>query len=77
MIPSIPIAKDDLHERSWIEFRNDAAMKILCASCSGTYTSMDVQYAKKRCEEAIAYADELVRQLKEATYNENPYARYE
>lgn len=47
----------------WEKFRAETAAAII-ASEAGTMSSMDVQYAEKRCRTAIAWADELIKQLK-------------
>jgi len=50
----------------WEKFRAETAAAIIAAEAGTMYTSMDVQYAEVRCKTAIAWADELIKQLKEA-----------
>ena len=53
-------------DMDWEKFRAETAAAIIAAEAGTMYTSMDVQYAKVRCKTAIAWADELIKQLKEA-----------
>ena len=50
----------------WDVFRAETARAIIAAEAGGSYTSMDRKYAEARCRTAIAWADELIKQLKEA-----------
>lgn len=49
----------------WEKFRAETAAAIVASEAGVMYTSMDLQYAEVRCERAIAWADELIKQLKE------------
>lgn len=49
----------------WDVFRAETARAIIAAEAGGSYTSMDSKYAEVRCRTAIAWADELIKQLKE------------
>lgn len=48
----------------WEKFRAETAAAIIAAE-AGTMSSMDEEYAEARCRIAIAWADELIKQLKE------------
>ena len=49
----------------WEKFRAETAARIIAAEGGATGSCMDLQYAKVRCSRAIAWADELIKQLKE------------
>lgn len=50
----------------WDVFRAETSRAIIAAEAGVAYTSMDRKYAEVRCRTAIAWADELIKQLKEA-----------
>ena len=50
----------------WDVFRAETARAIISAEAGATCTSMDPQYAEARCRTAIAWADELIKQLRKA-----------
>lgn len=47
----------------WEKFRAETAAAIIASEAGTMYTDMDIQYAEVRCKRAIAWADELIKQL--------------
>ena len=53
-------------DMDWEKFRAETAAAIISSEAGAMGTSMELQYAEARCQIAIAWADELIKQLKEA-----------
>lgn len=52
-------------EIDWVAFHHETAARLVATYVGGFGTSTDERYRPKQVATCIAYADELVKQLKE------------